>query len=383
MIKKTGNMNACQSFAVKVTGNSHIKQDKECQDACAHETNSDISIAVVADGHGDDNCFRSARGSKFAVACAARGISDFIKYLNEPDGKQKIFQKKPGFRKDEFSKEQAEKCLRERLIRDGIIRAWYKLAADDFTNSPFTEEELKGVEEKYRNQYLKSENFHHAYGTTLIAAVVTEDFWFGIHIGDGRLTALYPDGTYDQPVPWDEKCFLNRTTSLCDDDAYERARCYFSFHSARQLPAAVFLCSDGIDDNYPVDGNEKHLFKLYRTVALAFAEDGFESTCKQLEDLADQFATRGKGDDTSIAGFIDMEGLKKAVSVWRRQIAEEEAAENAVKAVKNEAQTETETESEKPGSTLVHDALKTIEAYNKQIGALKGDALNYGGFESH
>jgi serine/threonine protein phosphatase PrpC len=190
------------------------------------------------------------------------------------------------------------------------------------------EEELKGVGEKYCNQYSKSENLHHAYGTTLIAAAITEDFWFGIHIGDGRLTALYPDGTYDQPVPWDEKCYLNVTTSICDDDAYERARCYFSFHKEKQPPVAVFLCTDGIDDNYPVDGNEKHLFTLYRTIVVTFAEDGFESTSSQLKDLANSFATKGKGDDTSIAVLIDMEAIKEVVPIWKAQIIEEEAVEN-------------------------------------------------------
>ncbi|MDR2597555.1 MAG: hypothetical protein LBC76_09600, partial [Treponema sp.] len=43
-----------------------------------------------------------------------------------------------------------------------------------------------------------------------------------------------------------------------------------------------------------------------------------------LEDLANQFATKGKGDDTSIAGFINMEALKQAVPIWKKQIAEEE-----------------------------------------------------------
>jgi len=109
-----------------------------------------------------------------------------------------------------------------------------------------------------------------------------------------------------------------------DDDAFERARFYFSFHEEKSPPAAVFLCSDGIDDNYPVEGNEKHLFKLYRTIALTFAEDGFDSTCKQLKDLADSFAVKGKGDDVSIAGFINTEALKQAEPIWKKQIAEEE-----------------------------------------------------------
>jgi len=352
-------MNRYQSFAVTVTGGSHIKHGKGCEDASNHYDDEGVSIAVVADGHGDDNCFRSALGSKFAMACATKGIQEFVKYLNEPeeadpdendeqeqiaaDEKKSLFKTlasivKPASKsapkpapeprwKSLYKSGLIESCMRKRLVEEGIIRAWFKTTAENFSLIPVTEKELQNAGEKYQKRYAEGKDLHHAYGTTLIAAAITPNYWFGIHIGDGRFTALYADGTYDQPVPWDEKCYLNVTTSICDDDASERARCKFFVHEDKTPPVAVFLCSDGIDDNYPVDDNDKHLFKLYRTIAATFAEDKFESTCKQLKELADQFATKGKGDDTSIAGFIDMEALKQAVPIWQKQIAEEEAAE--------------------------------------------------------
>jgi serine/threonine protein phosphatase PrpC len=329
-------MNAYKSFAVTVIGGSHIKHGKGCEDSSTKYEDEGVSIAVVADGHGDDNCFRSAKGAMFAVACAARGIQEFVKYLEEPEEtepKEKVNIIKRLLRKSAVvlqreslqKKEEAQAVLKEKLIEQGIIRAWFKMTTDDYTYNPVTEEELRGVGDKYRKKYAEGTDLHHAYGATLIAAAITPYYWFGIHIGDGRLTALYPDGTFDQPVPWDEKCYLNVTTSICDDNAAAQARCYFSFHEVKAPPVAVFLCSDGVDDNYPVEENEKHLYKLYRTIALTFAEDGFDSTYKQLIDLANQFATKGKGDDTSIAGFIDMKTLKQAVPIWKKQIAEEEA----------------------------------------------------------
>jgi len=327
-------------FAGTVIGGSHIKHGKGCEDASTKYEDAGVSIAVVADGHGDDNCFRSARGSTFAVACAEKGIQEFVKYLNEPEEAEpdekkglmksaldKLLKRSvhaPVIRESLLKREEAELQLRERLIKS-IIQAWFKMTTEDFTNNPITEDELKNVGDKYRKRYAEGKDLHHAYGTTLIAAAITPYYWFGIHIGDGRFTALYENGSYDQPVPWDDKCYLNVTTSICDDDAAVKARCYFSFHEVKAPPVAVFLCSDGVDDNYPVDGNEKYLYKLYCTIALTFAEDGFESTCKQLEDLANQFATKGKGDDTSIAGFINMEALKEAVPIWKEQIAGEEA----------------------------------------------------------
>jgi serine/threonine protein phosphatase PrpC len=161
---------------------------------------------------------------------------------------------------------------------------------------------------------VKGDVHHPAYGTTLIAAVITPDYWFGIHIGDGRFTVLKADGTFDQPVDWDDRCFLNATTSICDDDAVERARFYFAPRTEEAPPVALFLCSDGVDDNYPVEENEKHLYALYKIIAETFVDEGFDATKDQLSDLANSFATKGKGDDTSIAGIIDIEAVKAALS---------------------------------------------------------------------
>jgi len=369
-------MSNYKSFAVTVTGGNHIKHGKGCEDASFIKEDSGVSIAVVADGHGDDNCFRSAKGSKLAVTCAASGIQEFIK-IHESDFKGGFFNRKPSVSHDEF-----EKALKETLIKY-TVASWHKNIEDDYEANPFTGEELKKTDEKHRKKYESNQSLNKAYGTTLIAAAVTPYYWFGIHIGDGRLTALYQDGSFDQPVPWDDKCYLNVTTSICDEDALERTRCYLSFSNEKPPPVAVFLCTDGIDDNYPVDENEKHLYKLYRTIAVTFAEDGFESTSKQLKDLANQFATKGKGDDTSIAGFIDMEALKKTVPIWKKQILEEEKS-TVEKASNADTQEITETKSENKDikNAAAQYALEAIAAYEKQKESAKGNILKYGEFKT-
>ena len=313
-------MGVYQSFAVTKTGISHTKQSKCCEDACSSYDSAGLSIAALADGHGDDNCFRSEQGAKLAVACAVKGIQEFVKSHGSK------FSAGVSRKKEIPPQGKFDNMIRD-LVKH-IIALWQIRVEEEYTSRPFTPEEFKKADEKHRKKFKAGKSLNKAYGTTLIAAAVTDYYWFGIHIGDGRFTALYKDGSFDQPVPWDKRCYLNVTTSICDDDAFERARYYFSFHQEKVPPIAVFLCSDGIDDNYPVDENEKHLFKLYRTISLTFIEDGFDQTREQLNDLANSFATKGKGDDTSIAGFIDMETLKEAVHVWKMQI-EEEAAVSA------------------------------------------------------
>jgi len=311
-----------QAFAATATGKSHKKIGKDCQDsACGYPTGANSigrkAAAAVADGHGDDNCFRSKKGAEIASKCATVGLGDFLRAF-EP------------------SQEKSNDEVAKTLIKH-IISQWQIEVEADYSANKIRENELAQANEKYRKKYENGESLNKAYGTTLIAAMATERYWLGIHIGDGRFTVLYSDGTFDQPVPWDDKCFLNATTSICDDDAADRTRyCFFS-NEEKEPPIAVFLCSDGVDDNYPAEENEKHLYKLYKTIAQTFVKDGFESTCGQLKELAEKFANEGKGDDTSIAGFLDMEELKKTVLKW-------------------EEKDKTKIDAEKPASVEITDA---------------------------
>jgi len=370
-------MKAYKPFAVTVIGGSHIKHGKGCEDHSDYYDDPGMSIAVVADGHGDDNCFRSAKGSELAVKCALEGIKEFVEF-HESEFSSGFFKKKTTPAKDIF-----DKAIRDIIKR--IIALWQVRVEEDYTAHPFTAEELEKADEKHRKMFEEGIRMSKAYGTTLIATAITPGYWLGIHIGDGRFTALYADGTFDQPVPWDERCNLNITTSMCDDDAFERARHYFSFHEEKAPPAAVFLCSDGVDDSLQVFENEKHLYKLYCRITLTFAEN--ESTYeKKLNDWANKFAIKGKGDDTSIAGFINTGAMEQAVPIWKKQIAEEEAvakkaaAEKAAieEAAKEEAPVVTKAEAEKPDTTVLRNA---AAEYQKNMDFAKGGISSYGDME--
>jgi hypothetical protein len=69
-------------------------------------------------------------------------------------------------------------------------------------------------------------------------------------------------------------------------------------------PAAIFLCSDGVDDSYPVYENEKYLERLYRLIVLIFYDNDFDAAYKQIEDYLPTLSRRGSGDDMSMAGIV-------------------------------------------------------------------------------
>lgn len=92
---------------------------------------------------------------------------------------------------------------------------------------------MQAVSHKAKARYTKGEKVQSAYGATLIGVVVTKDFWFGVHIGDGKCVVFDKAGVDSEPIPWDEQCFLNITTSICDSNAGSEFRYFFS----RELPA--------------------------------------------------------------------------------------------------------------------------------------------------
>jgi hypothetical protein len=306
-----------RSFSHSTIGARHIKNDLPCQDASLNnDENNDgrMSVAVIADGHGSPQHFRSDIGSEAAAEIALTGIKEFIEQnQNVPEA---------------FVNGGGKKALDQ--LAKHIISAWVSRVSDDEIAFPLAQDtRMAAVEDKHKTEYLNDpdhQNFCHAYGTTLIAVAMTDDYWFGFHIGDGKCEVLYEDGTWEQPIPWDDKCFLNSTTSICDDNSISEFRYWFGFRQEdgsfaeyrygvdgqnrdnskilRCKPIAVFIGSDGVDDTYPVHENEKHLKYLYRSIVLSFAATGFEKVSAQILELSKRLAQHGSQDDISIAGII-------------------------------------------------------------------------------
>jgi hypothetical protein len=307
-------MNA-KSFNLTAQGASHIKKNKECQDASLSYQDENCAIAVVCDGHGGDDYVRSAIGSKFASAIAKKNIQKFLlgmdkeKFLLNPDKQLKI-------------------------LEASIISHWNESVSDYHSKHPFDEAELIVVSEKAKKRYLEDGKIWSAYGTTLIAVAMNEDYWFAIHIGDGKCVAINHAGEFKQPIPWDPKCFLNATTSICDSDAIDNFRHFYS----DKLPAAVFVGSDGIDDCF---NNNEQLYNLYKTVLYSFATTDFKEACDGLADYLPRLSAKGSGDDVSIAALLDMDSISELSIVKDYDKSKEKAKleENARKeAEKNEAE---------------------------------------------
>jgi hypothetical protein len=265
MVKKMG----ISAFNAGCIGASHIKAEKLCQDYSASWQSGKIAIAAVADGHGANIYSRSDRGARFAVESAFDCIRELImlKTVSLPN---------------------PDKSLS--ALEKSIIAAWHEKIADDIRSEPQDSDGNAG----------STGDIINSYGTTLLAAAMTGNYWFAIQIGDGKCVAFNEDSSISQPVPWDERCFLNQTTSLCDEDAGNIFRHFYS----EKLPLAVFLGSDGIDDSFSVNKNKEHLDNFYSVIYKNFIREGLKKGKAELQALLPKLTQRGSGDDVSIAGIL-------------------------------------------------------------------------------
>lgn len=126
----------------------------------------------------------------------------------------------------------------------------------------------------------------------------TNDFWFGLHIGDGKCVVVSENGDLLEPIPWDDKCFLNSTTSLSDSDTLSSFRYFFS---KENLPIALFVGTDGIDDSF---GGTAGLHSFYDALLKTIKTKGLEEGVKDLEEYLPKVSEKGSGDDVSVAGII-------------------------------------------------------------------------------
>lgn len=184
------------------------------------------------------------------------------------------------------------------------------------------------LEERWIKEFDSKDNLEKVYGCTLLVCAYTPWFWFAFQIGDGKCFACDENGIWSEPIPWDERCFLNKTTSICDSSAIDEFR--YCYDGTGNFPIAVILGSDGIDDSF---GAEENQANFYVQILKSIAKSGIEATLSEIESTLPQLSKIGSQDDMSIAMVFDAEKVSMAVpkliewqiSNVRRLIAEESA----------------------------------------------------------
>lgn len=302
-------------------GESHKSDDKPCQDYAYAESRDGLSMAIVCDGHGGERYFRSHYGSRFATEITIEAIHEYVRNMAasfENKEKKSVFDASPFTSYDAANATDAQlDCDAHKSLMwlfSSIINQWNVRVTQHAQDTELTEWELNHVEQKYLDEFSvkrKSEGstFEKTYGCTLMAYVQTPTYWFAFHLGDGKCVSMRVENeklVCEQPIPWDERCFLNKTTSLCDYNALEEFR--YCYQGNGEFPLAVFLGSDGMDDSF---GDGYNLYNFYIQLFKLIIRKGKDSAYKELVKSLPIISKIGSKDDMSVASVFDDRDITK------------------------------------------------------------------------
>ena len=313
-------------------GESHKATDKPCQDfSHCYATSNGIAVAIVCDGHGGERYFRSQYGAKLAAKVTDEAVWSFVQNIDSNLFRGKQYTAVGPILPDKANTEKPtnREFIAFRQLFSNILYRWQEKINDHAEANPLNDWEENHVKEKYLNEFksqmaLKREQrtiLEKTYGCTLMVYVQTPKYWFAFHLGDGKMIAykiVNGKVQWKEPVPWDDRCFLNKTTSLCDSDALNEFR--FCYQGNGNFPDAVFLGSDGLDDSF---GEETNLVNFYIQVIKMLVSDGVEATTKSLEETLPQLSKIGSKDDMSVATVFNLDRLKANNQLfidWQREL---------------------------------------------------------------
>lgn len=276
-------------FGVSVKGALHITNGLPCQDYCLVRKTKRGKLFALSDGHGNPNFFRSDVGARLVCEIAVEILGDFADDIYS-EGLSGEFLTNPHKFFDR--------------IAVGIIGKWLCAVEKDVAEKEFSEEELAGAD-KYGDCFRQGKNPEYAYGCTLIAGVMTEDFLLLVQQGDGKCILFDEKGRATEPVPADERCVGNITTSCCDEDAYSSCR-FAVINLKEQNVAACIAATDGFDNSFP------HTDSVYSYMGLCLTDickTGIAVSEKKMKKKLSDLSATGSKDDITVCGILDTESV--------------------------------------------------------------------------
>lgn len=304
-------------FAKSVQGASHIRRENEeishgrkfpCQDKSIAENDlvaadgTKFKFLSVCDGHGGAPYFRSETGADFAIQVVKDILMRNMKRIKE------------------LAATKDYEAIKNQLSI-AIPKRWREKVENDLMQNPITDqeylflgEEKPDVVEKYKDGI----DLHSIYGCTSVIYFSTDSFWYALQIGDGDFSISYDGKNFELPMPEDKDCFLNQTTSLCDNHASNE----FRYVAGDKLPKFVFCSTDGVANSFKTD---EQLKKFYYSIKELFYDDDLINNLKsnqknpnaidyvnlrnavfdEISNYLPILSKKGSGDDISISCLMD------------------------------------------------------------------------------
>jgi serine/threonine protein phosphatase PrpC len=282
-----------------IPGASHLRSGIPNQDAILHVRQSSVRLPLIvsiSDGHGSDKCFRSDRGSHYAVRIGADLLDELI------NGRHAA-----------LPPSEIENRVRESLPAE-FIKRWRAAVEIDLKREPFKEEELARMVEKDGEgaRRLIEANPYLAYGATSLSFLLTPTYALYLQLGDGEMVTVSEQGEIGQPLPEDARLLANETTSLCLEKAADDFRFAVHPHGENDLPALILMTTDGYYNSFSTTAGFHQvggdLIQMLRE------EDGFGTVNRSVKGWLEEATAAGSGDDCTLAIICRMDALKASSS---------------------------------------------------------------------
>ncbi len=332
-------MSSLYTISDSVIGGHH----ETCEDACDCRRSSDGTslLFAVADGHGDPTCVRSAKGSQLAVGVALEQLDKLATSLTERRHAKPVDEPRvtriegmvipaniiPGERArpladlvDELEEARSGAELTETpdIVKDfakDIVLKWNKAVIRDLTDNPLTNEEIAQVRRKGRRW--DEEHPIRLYGSTLLAGALVPEGLVLFQQGDGCCAVVSADGAVTCPIPEDVRNVGNVTASLCDGDAAESlARRVALVRREQDDPIACVMATDGVEKSVM---GEEGVKDYCAGVVIEAVRLGEAKARAALHDSLVWMSKEGAGDDTTVAGYVDVERVAQVVDILERK----------------------------------------------------------------
>lgn len=254
---------------ITFTGASHKRRDMVCQDHSGFVVTQNYSLAIVADGHGSK--IRSEIGSRFAIEACMDSVEEMLS--------------------DSNSSELNDGRLGE--LKEMISNSWLDKVSYYHGEHKLSDEEIRKA-----GMPSSSKEVFALYGTTLIAAVMTEKFVLVLQMGDGGCVMIFDDGRALIANTLDKSCDDIHTTSLSNPYSYRRMH-HFLIPSDEKLPVAMAVFTDGFE----VQENKGLIDSIVGIVARLSCDDHdwFTAICPEIEERTHHY----NDDDVSLSIIFD------------------------------------------------------------------------------
>ena len=236
----------------------------------------------VSDGHGSSKCFRSDKGSQFAVEAGLLNLSWALRSLSN----------------DLTTLQQTA----EEILPRSIARSWQESVKLDLLESPFTGEEREAVVQASGLEAWQAvqQNPMHAYGATLLATAANTHVMITFQLGDGDILQVNDRGAVSRINAKQTIQFGEETASLCLPDAWKQIDVMFKVLDERP-PALALLSTDGYSNSFK---SETGFLRVGGDILEIIREEGTDSLSASLPKWLEEASRLGSGDDVTLGLIV-------------------------------------------------------------------------------